>query len=76
MKQLHFLHTVAVLLTIIGAVNWGIYAYSPDMELIRLLLGGYPLIQKVAYYVVAASGLLLAYCWVIACGGYCKQCKS
>lgn len=66
----NFLTTVAIFLSSIGAINWGLIAVF-EFNLVEFLLGSYPLAAKVTYSLVGLSGL---YClipaWNMACSGW------
>jgi uncharacterized membrane protein YuzA (DUF378 family) len=72
MKNLGPLHAVVVALVVVGAVNWGLHAYDPSLNVVSMLLGQWPMAEKAAYYAVALSGLLLAYC-TLSCRSSCKS---
>jgi len=49
---------VAVLLVVVGALNWGLYAFG--FNLVEALLGAFPVLEQAVYVVVALSGLYVA----------------
>ncbi len=57
MKQ-KMLHMVAFVLTIVGALNWGFWALL-NLNLVSLLVGAWPMVEKVVYLLVGASGLYI-----------------
>lgn len=55
------LNLIALILVIIGAINWGLIGFF-DVDLIATFLGGSEgLIPRVIYSLVGLSGLLLLY---------------
>ena len=46
---------VAVVLSNIGAINWGLAVF--DWNLVTLLLGSWPVVVKVVYALVGISGI-------------------
>ncbi|MFA7252630.1 MAG: DUF378 domain-containing protein [Candidatus Paceibacterota bacterium] len=57
MKKLNVLDWVAVVLTIVGGVNWGLIAISGDWNLVNLILGGVPVLERIVYALVGLSAL-------------------
>jgi uncharacterized protein len=57
------LHTVAILLTIVGAINWGLVG-AFDFNLVTTLFGTMPMVVKAVYILVGLSGLAVLYCKV------------
>lgn len=49
------LHMAAVLLVLVGAINWGLTALG--MNLVSMLLGSMPQLENVVYLAVGASGV-------------------
>lgn len=52
--------TVALVLVVVGAVNWGLVG-ALGTNLVSSLLGDGSLFEKVVYLLVGASGLYVAY---------------
>lgn len=52
------LHMVAFLLTVVGGVNWGLVGLF-DFNLVTMLLGGVPSVEKLVYVLVGASAVYL-----------------
>lgn len=50
------LHMITYPLMVIGALNWGLVG-AFDINLVNMLVGGYPMIEKVLYIAVGLSGL-------------------
>jgi len=54
------LATIALLLVIVGALNWGVVAFTEGQtDLVKL--AGNPMIEKVVKLAVGAAGALVAY---------------
>ena len=57
------LDTVAMVLVVIGAINWGLVGLL-DMNLVASLLGGESSgLVKIVYIIVGVSGLLVLWKW-------------
>ncbi|MDO8486979.1 MAG: DUF378 domain-containing protein [Candidatus Curtissbacteria bacterium] len=50
------LSTVAFALVVVGALNWGLVALL-NLNLVTLLLGSWPTLEKTAYILVGASAV-------------------
>ena len=50
------LDTVALILVVVGAINWGLVGLL-NVDLVNLILGGIPLLAKIVYILVGLSGL-------------------
>ncbi|OJI06515.1 hypothetical protein BK004_03160 [bacterium CG10_46_32] len=64
------LHMIAILLVIVGALNWGVLALT-GWEVGQLFGGMEATVSKVIYILVGISGLLLLFTHK----GDCKQCS-
>jgi uncharacterized membrane protein YuzA (DUF378 family) len=53
------IQTIALLLVIVGAINWGIVAYN-GTDLVKVVIT-VPQYERYVKYVVAAAGVFLAY---------------
>ncbi|HOO54044.1 MAG TPA: DUF378 domain-containing protein [Methanothrix sp.] len=49
---------LAIVLVIIGGLNWGLYAFG--YNLVEKLLGWMPILEQVVYVVVALAAIYLA----------------
>lgn len=58
MAKLAPIDMLAIALVIIGGLNWGLYAL--DYNLVSILLGWMPILEKVVYVVVALAAIYLA----------------
>ena len=47
----------ALVLVAIGAINWGLIAMNPDWNLVNMILGTWPTIERIVYGLVGLSGL-------------------
>ena len=50
------LHTVALILVIVGAINWGLVGLL-GFNLVEAILGSMPVLAKIVYILVGVSGL-------------------
>jgi uncharacterized membrane protein YuzA (DUF378 family) len=59
----HSLHTAAWVLTIVGALNWGLVGISAFMgeswNLVSMLLGAWPEVEWLVYVLVGLSAVYL-----------------
>ncbi|EKD86175.1 MAG: hypothetical protein ACD_37C00430G0001 [uncultured bacterium] len=53
---------VATLLVVVGAINWGLVGLL-GMNVVSELAGSWPMVERVVYILVGASGLWLLYDW-------------
>ena len=56
---LNNLDRVALILAAIGALNWGLATL--DWNLVSLLLGSWPVVENIVYWVVAVAGAWTIY---------------
>lgn len=49
---------VAYWLVVVGAVNWGLVGLL-DLNLVNMLLGSWPVVEKVVYVLVGLSGVYM-----------------
>jgi uncharacterized membrane protein YuzA (DUF378 family) len=52
---------IAIVLVIIGALNWGLYAISSGLDLVALTFGGYSMLARIVYGLVGVAGLYMIY---------------
>lgn len=58
MAKLAPIDMLAIVLVIVGGLNWGLYALG--YNLVSILLGWMPILEKVVYVVVALAAIYLA----------------
>ncbi len=51
---------VAMVLVIIGGLNWGLFGISQDLNLVALIFG-YSIIARIVYILVGLSALYMIY---------------
>ena len=51
---------IAVVLVVIGGLNWGLYGLL-NMDLVNVIVGGFPPLNTIVYVLVALSALYLLY---------------
>jgi uncharacterized protein len=51
------MHKVTFLLLVIGGLNWLLYAFSPDYNLVKMLLGSWPTVEMLVYVLVGLSAI-------------------
>lgn len=54
------LYTIALVLVLVGALNWGLVTLNKDYNVVEMTVGSD--IAVYVYYVVAAAALYVAYC--------------
>lgn len=52
------LHVVSFLLTVVGALNWGLVGFF-NFNLVEMILGGMPALEKLVYILVGLSAVIL-----------------
>ena len=68
MKNLHML---AYVLLWVGGINWGLVGLM-DLNLVMMLLGDWPMLEKIVYVVVGLAAVYTAATHM----GECKVCGS
>ena len=58
MAKLAPLDLLAIVLVVVGGLNWGLYAFG--FNLVSILLGWMPVLEKVVYVLVALAAIYLA----------------
>ncbi len=51
---------IAVVLVVIGGLNWGLYGLF-NMDLVNVIVGSFPPLNTIVYVLVALSALYLLY---------------
>lgn len=69
MKVLHY---VAFLLVIVGGLNWGLVAISENYNLVKMILGTWPMVESAVYALVGLSAIYL----LVTHKGDCKTCSA
>lgn len=64
------LHIITFVLVIVGALNWGLYAFG--YNLVSMLVGNWPVVEQVVYILVGLSAIYLA----ATHKGDCKTCSA
>lgn len=64
------LHGVAFILLVIGGLNWGLDALG--FNLVNILLGSWPVVEKIVYLLVGVSAIYIA----VTHKKDCKDCSS
>ena len=60
MRRLDGIDWIAITLTVIGAINWGLIGLF-KWNLVDTLFGSYSMISRIVYTLVGVSGLYLIY---------------
>ncbi|MGA2654439.1 MAG: DUF378 domain-containing protein [Gammaproteobacteria bacterium] len=60
MKEKGTLFCVAMILVLIGGINWGLVGLL-NLDLVALLLGSMPIIQKLVYILVGLSAVFVIF---------------
>ena len=56
----NFVDWIALILVIIGGLNWGLVGLF-GLDLVDLILGGVPVLAKIVYILVGLSALYMIY---------------
>ncbi len=59
MNNLRIIHYLALVLVIVGAINWGLVGLF-NVNLVSQLFGTVPMLEKLTYILIGASGIVLA----------------
>jgi uncharacterized membrane protein YuzA (DUF378 family) len=59
-NKLKVLDIIALVLVIIGGLNWGLVAFSPSYDLVQLLFGMWPIVAQLVYLLVGIAAVYLA----------------
>lgn len=59
MPRLHLLDWVALILVIVGGLNWGFVAFG--WNLVGALLGGIPVLLTAVYFLVGVAAVYVAF---------------
>lgn len=70
MKGMCTLHKAAMVLMWVGALNWGLVG-ALKVNLVNMLLGGMPVVERIVYVLVGASALMMLG-WGKCCMKDCK----
>ena len=54
------LSKIALLLTVIGGLNWGLVGLA-DFNLVNVILGFAPILERIVYILVGFSAIYVAY---------------
>ncbi|MGH7246054.1 MAG: DUF378 domain-containing protein [Candidatus Levyibacteriota bacterium] len=54
------LHMVAFVLVLVGALNWGLVGLF-NFNLVMVVLGSWPVVERLVYVLVGVSAVLLAW---------------
>lgn len=53
-------HMVAFALLIVGGLNWGLSGLFLDLNVVNLILGGVPMLERIVYILVGLSAVYIA----------------
>jgi hypothetical protein len=59
-NKLKVLDIIALVLVIIGGLNWGLVAFSPSYDLVQLLFGMWPIVAQLVYLLVGIAAVYIA----------------
>jgi len=59
-KELTLLDKIALVLVVIGGLNWGLVGINPSYDLVMLLLGFMPVLAQLVYLLVGVSAVYVA----------------
>ena len=55
------LDLTALVLVIIGGLNWGLMAINANWNVVEMLLGSWPMVARIVYGLVGLSALYMIY---------------
>lgn len=70
MKKPNAIDWIALILVILGAINWGLVGIA-GFNLVEFIFGGLTIVTKIFYILVGVSGIILIYS-AAKCRNYCK----
>lgn len=59
-KELTVLDKIALILVIVGGLNWGLVGIDPRYDLVMLALGFMPVLAQLVYLLVGVSAVYVA----------------
>lgn len=59
MKELNLLDWIAIILVIVGGLNWGLASFS-NYNLVTMIFGSIPMLVSIVYGLVGLSAIYLA----------------
>lgn len=71
MKKPNIVDWIALILVIIGAINWGLVGIA-NFNLVEFVFGGLTIISRIIYILVGISGIVLIYTATKCCCSFCK----
>lgn len=71
MKNEKMLHMVTFILTVVGALNWGLWALL-NLNLVNMIVGSWPSVEKLVYILVGVSAVYQ----LVTHKNYCKYCAG
>jgi uncharacterized membrane protein YuzA (DUF378 family) len=60
MNKLNVWDMIAMVLVIIGGLNWGLIAINPNWNLVEMLFGYWPIVAQLVYLLVGVAAVYLA----------------
>ncbi len=61
-------HMIAMILVIVGALNWGLVGLA-NFNLVSTIFGSWPIVARVIYVLVGVAGVLMLMPSEKCCGG-------
>jgi len=52
---------IALVLVIVGGLNWGLVGISADLNLVNLIFGAIPVLESIIYILVGIAALYMIY---------------
>ena len=59
MAQKNPLDWIALVLVIVGGLNWGLFAFN--LNLVNIIFGAVPILEQIVYILVAISAIYMIY---------------
>ncbi len=63
---------IAKLLIVVGGLNWGLIAINADWNLVNMLFGSWPMVERIVYGVVGLAAIWVLVTLFTCCRPGCK----
>lgn len=60
MKEKGTLYCIAMILVLIGGINWGLVGLL-NLDIVALILGSMPIVQKLVYIIIGLSAVFVIF---------------
>ncbi len=63
---------IAMVLVVVGGLNWGLMAIEPSWNVVNMLLGNWPVVERVVYGLVGLGAVWTLVGMFGGCGDKCE----